>query len=496
MSLVFAFLLLSASASSPGARAEESREGPALEVEELVGAWAGTLTHAGESEPFALELEAGEEGTLVLTLTVPALHLARYPLGAVKPRVEEREVELGPFTFTWDADAETLSGTMPEALVPAHEIPVTLRRVERVEAPPRPEPSAPRVEPEWTFEGDAPLWPGATFADGVVYAGSDGGRLYALDGRTGERLWSFRADGPIRTRAAVSGGAAYFQADDGVLYRLDAATGDEGWRARIVEAPVDRVPLGDPRSRYDSFGSDVVVHEGRLFVGTHDGRVLALSPARGERIWSFTTGGSVLAAPAVDSGRVYVGSYDGTVYALDAETGAPVWEHDTEGAIVSTPAVAGEHLVVGNRAYDILGLEARTGRVAWTRYVWFSWIESSATVRDGVAYVGSSDAAAAFALDAGTGERLWTSDVYGWSWGRPAVTDERVFIGAAGLRGYQADRHRGGMLSLDRETGRPVWRYAGPRPEEGPWGFPGSPAVGVGLVFATGLDGRVYAFHQ
>jgi outer membrane protein assembly factor BamB len=494
MPLVFAILLLTPSASSLAATADESRE--ALEAEQLVGAWAGTIAHAGESQPFALEIETGEEGRLVLRATVPALHLARHPLGAVTPRVEGREVGLGPFTFTWDADAETLSGTMPDALVPAYEIPVTLRRVERVEVPSRPEPSAPLAEPVWVFEGDAPLWPGGAFADGVVYAGSDGGRLYALDARTGERRWSFQAGGPIRTRVAVSKGAVSFQADDGVLYQVDATTGDERWQARIVEAPIERVPLGDPKSRYDSFGSDAVVAEGRLFVGTHDGRVLALDRARGERIWSFATGGSVLAAPAVDSGRVYVGSYDGAVYALDAATGALVWKRDTKGAIVSTPAVAGEHLVVGNRAYDVLGLEARTGHVAWTQYVWFSWIESSATVRDGVAYVGSSDAAAAFALEARTGERLWTTDVWGWAWGQPAVTSERVFVGTAGLRGYLADQHRGGVMSLDRETGRPVWRYASPRPEEGPWGFPGSPAVGAGLVFAAGLDGRVYAFRQ
>jgi outer membrane protein assembly factor BamB len=497
MPLVFAILLLTTSASSAAATGEESREGPpALEVDQLAGAWAGTMTHAGESEPFALELETGEEGRLVLRATIPAIHLARHALGAVKPRVEGDEVQLGPFTFTWDADAETLSGTMPDALVPAHEIPVTLRRVERVEVPSRPEPSAPFVEPEWVFEGDAALWPGAAFDDGVVYAGSDGGHLYALDARTGERLWSFQAGGSIRTRAAVDRGAVYFQADDGVLYRVDAATGHERWRAPIVEGSIDRVALGDPRSRYDSFGSDVVVAEGRLFVGTHDGRVLALDRGSGERIWSFATGGSVLAAPALDSGRVYAGSYDACVYALDAGTGALVWKHDTKGAVVSTPAVAGEHLVVGTRAYDVLGLEARIGRVAWTQYVWFSWIESSATVRDGVAYVGSSDAAAAFAFDARTGERLWTTDVWGWAWGQPAVTDDRVFLGTAGLRGYQADQHEGGLMSLDRETGRPVWRYASPRPEEGPWGFPGSPAVGAGLVFATGIDGRVYAFRQ
>ena len=117
-------------------------------------------------------------------------------------------------------------------------------------------------------------------------------------------------------------------------------------------------------------------------------------------------------------------------------------------------------------------------------------------MHDGVAYIGSSDAAAAFAFDAATGERLWEADVHGWAWGQPAVTGERVYIQTAGLRGYQNDNHRGGVVALDRASGEAVWRYAVEPPEEGAWGFPGSPAVGAGQVYVTGLDGRVLAFAQ
>jgi outer membrane protein assembly factor BamB len=162
---------------------------------------------------------------------------------------------------------------------------------------------------------------------------------------------------------------------------------------------------------------------------------------------------------------------------------------------VSTPAPAGDRIVVGNRAYDLLGLDARTGEPAWTRYIWFSWVESSALVRDGVAYVGSSDAAAVYAFDAATGERRWKADVFGWAWGQPAVTGDRVFAGTASQAGYLAG-HRGMVVALDRATGRPVWHYPAVPAPTGAYGFPGSPAVGEGLVFVTGLDGTVYAFPQ
>jgi outer membrane protein assembly factor BamB len=124
-----------------------------------------------------------------------------------------------------------------------------------------------------------------------------------------------------------------------------------------------------------------------------------------------------------------------------------------------------------------------------------SWVESSATIRDAVAYVGSSDAAALFAYDARDGRRRWATDVHGWAWGQPAVGARRVYAGTSSQVGYLA-QHAGGLLALDRATGAIVWRYASAAPDSGAYGFPGSPALGDGRVFAGGLDGRVYAFTE
>jgi outer membrane protein assembly factor BamB len=150
--------------------------------------------------------------------------------------------------------------------------------------------------------------------------------------------------------------------------------------------------------------------------------------------------------------------------------------------------------VVGNRCYDLLGLTAATGEVAWKRYVWFSWIESSATIRDGVAYVGSSDAASLGAFDVRTGRPRWQADVHGWAWGQPAVTDARVYLGTSSQTGYPSG-HRAGIMALERATGRAAWRFESPAAASGAFGFPGSPALGDGLVFVSGLDGRLYAFR-
>ena len=483
------FLVASSSPSAPVPPA------PPVTAAELAGTWAGTLTHAGETEPFALALEPGTDGKVLIRMSVPVAHLDRAPIGRVAAEVQGDQVTLGPFVFRYDREAKTLTGTVPKELVPVYEISTALRRVERFDVPPRPGMEAPLVKPTWTFDAGSPLWAGATYADGTVYAGGEDGRMHALDARSGVERWFFGAGGSIRTRATPGGGSLYLQADDGCVYALDSVTGHERWRVKVVEKPIERLPFDNPKSRYDRFGSDVAVAGGRLYLGTHDGRVVALDPARGEKAWQFATGDSVLAAPAVDGGRLFFGSFDGSVYALEASTGALLWKRDTRAPVVSTPAVAGDRIVVGTRGYDLLGLDARTGEPAWTRYIWFSWVESSAVVRDGVAYVGSSDAAAVYAFDVRTGERRWKTDVFGWAWGQPAVTGTRVYAGTASQKDYLAG-HKGMVVAMDRSTGRPVWHFVAEPAPKGAYGFPGSPAVGEGRVFVTGLDGKVYAFEQ
>ena len=85
--------------------------------------------------------------------------------------------------------------------------------------------------------------------------------------------------------------------------------------------------------------------------------------------------------------------------------------------------------------------------------------------------------------------------MFGWAWGQPAVTESRVYVGTASKKDYLAG-HKAIVVAMDRATGRPVWRYVAGPAARGAYGFPGSPAVGEGRVFVTGLDGKVYAFAE
>jgi len=255
------------------------------------------------------------------------------------------------------------------------------------------------------------------------------------------------------------------------------------------------VPPGDPGSRFERFGADPVVDRGVVYAGTHDGHVLALDAADGRVRWDAVLGDAVCAAPAIAGGRVLVGSFDHAVYALDAGNGHVQWKRDTGFAVVSTPAVADGRVVIGTRGNDLFGLDLATGAVRWRRYVWMSWVESSARIRDGIAYVGTSDAAWVGAFAVRDGAPRWRADVQGWAWGQPEVGARRVYVTTSG-RNDSPVPFRPGVMALDRASGAVVWRYADPIALVGDDGFPGSPALGGGMVFASSYDGRVLGFAE
>jgi eukaryotic-like serine/threonine-protein kinase len=465
----------------------------------LAGTWVGEAHHAGESSRVILSLEPDERGALRAYVSLPAIHMWRSPSGSA--RISSEHVAVGPLDFVYDRSTDTLTTTLPDAMVPVHRMPVVLRRAPAPVAPPRREIAAPIRQPAWVKDLGSPIWSDVLADSDLALVGSDDGRLHALDARSGTERWTFRAGGAVRARPTRLGDDVVFQADEGMLYRVRVADGVERWRVRIAERPAIRLALGDPKSRYENRASAAAVADGRIFVGTHAGHLLALDADTGRRAWDVKTGDSIVATPLVTGGRVVVGSFDGRVYAVDAGSGAQVWQFDTHGAVTDAACAFDGNVIVGSRSYDLVALDAGAGRPVWSRYFWFSWVESPATIARGIAYLGSSDAAALHAFDAHSGRTVWRTDVGGSAWGQPLVTDDTVYEGTVGTLNYLVD-HRAFMIAVNRRTGRPVWQYplelpAGVPPGElTPWGFAGSAGVAGQAIVIGALDGRVYGFRR
>jgi len=465
-----------------------------LSATDLEGWWSAQASHAGDQTEIAIHFTE-ENGKHNVRLTIPVIGFWESPFGEFEIAGEQVTLKALKFSLTYDPTRQLLTGITPEEIVPVYRIPLEFRRAEPRPAPTPPKWNYPRPTQVWEYQGDGAIWAGLEYdpKSGQLIVGTDAGSAIALDAASGRVNWMMGTGGRIRAQPTVLGQHVYVSSDDGNLYKLDQRTGSTIWRARIDQGSQPRLDLGDEKFRWDRYGSSVVADDKRLFVGSRDGNVYALDPVRGTEIWRFRTGDMVTGTPALHGDLVLFSSYDKHAYAVKAQDGSLQWKRGLQGELPSDVVIADDRALIGSRSYDLNALDPSSGEMRWQRYVWFSWIESAPIVRDGVAYVGTSDALKLFALDVKDGRRVWERTLPGWSWSRPAVRGNCVIAGTVGARAYSMPRD-GALLAVNRASGAIEWLLPAP-PVEGAkqWGFGASPIATERAVYAADLAGRVYA---
>ena len=302
-------------------------------------------------------------------------------------------------------------------------------------SPPQPPSGAGDGSLIWTFTTGGPVLAAPAVVDGVVYAGSDDGSLYALDADSGDLLWSFATGGPILSIPAVVYGTVYVGSNDNHLYALDAATGEELWR----------YDTGDWVQSAPARGDGMVYFPAQ---GEYDWTVHAVDTATGELVWAAEHPYPINhhVAPTFHGGRVYAqGAEYGAFYALDAATGEVAWQAEVGGYVESAPTVLDGvvYLTVINQAY---AFDEATGEFLWSvNTEEFPARDFPALVVDGIYYLAPGDYV--HALDAATGEEIWSYEAYGLS--TPPVVTEGVLYGASELAEY--------LFALDARTGGELW---------------------------------------
>ena len=144
----------------------------------------------------------------------------------------------------------------------------------------------------------------------VVYAGSQSGRIVALDMGSGERLWTAKegAYSPVW----VTGGSVFLVSDEAQLVRLDAATGERIWGVEMPYYTKDK-----PRRRkavYAHYGP--VLAGGRLIVAGSDGMIRSFSPVDGSLLSTVEIPGGATTNPVIVGGVLYLVSTNGKLHAF------------------------------------------------------------------------------------------------------------------------------------------------------------------------------------
>lgn len=454
----------------------------------LAGVWTGTASTGNDTSGVFLRFVQEADDAVTAYLDLPVTNLHDVPFG--KFEHDGDGYAASGTRLRLDEGTQTLTGGFR---FQDREIQLKLTKGGSIPPLPAAHVASKIVQPVWTFDAKYPIWSSPAVSAEVVYFGGSDGRVHALKAQSGEPVWEFRAGGAVIARPTLVGAHVYVPSDDGMLYKLDARSGTQVWRFDMGGGTVERKLPRNGEPGYDYLASTATVEGGVVFVGSADGRLCAVDAETGAARWSFKTNDIVRSTPAVADGVVVFGSRDNHVYAVDAKTGALKWKHDTGDCVVSSPVVDAGNVYIGSRSADLFAFEASTGKVKWRYFYWFSWVESSGTLRDDVLYVGSSDAQQLLALDAKNGRALWSFDTDGSAWSSPAVTESTVYIGAVGTVGYMVE-HRGGFFAVNRADGRERWRVSMDEIKGAfTYGVASSPAVANGLVFFGGLDGKFYA---
>ena len=325
---------------------------------------------------------------------------------------------------------------------------------------------APRLNGiKWKFQTGGRVISSPAVMNGVVYAGSTDGNLYAVDAVSGVQKWKFETKAWEVSSPAVVSGVVYFLSYDGHLYALDAATAQVKWKFATggekhyqgthlhhLQPVVESMP--DP---WDFYLSSPSVWNGAVYFGSSDGNVYSLDASSGALKWKFHTGDVVHSSPAIADGVLYIGSWDTYLYALDAASGAEKWRFKTgedpvahnHVGIQSSPAVMGGMVYVGSRDSFAYGIEAATGKQIWKFSTNGSWVNNSMVVHDGKAYFGTSVPGFMHAVDAKTGKTVFDLPTGTPVFASMALARDTLYLGNFG----------GKLTAIDLKTQKPAWVF-------------------------------------
>jgi quinohemoprotein ethanol dehydrogenase len=319
-------------------------------------------------------------------------------------------------------------------------------------------------------------------ADWTGYAGPGEQHYSSLDQITAGNIsrlglaWSYDIDTPPNAYTApiAVGGVFYFAAGYSVVHALDAASGRLLWR---YDPKAPRAADHKMRAGWGSRG--IAYARGKVFTGTIDGRLIAVSASTGKPLWSVQTidrsdGSYITGPPWIAGDKVLIGfggadfaPVRGYVTAYDIETGREAWRF---------------HTVPGNPSEGFENEAMEEAAKTWTGEWWrfggggTVWNAMAYDPKLNLIYVGTGNGApwnqkirspgggdnlflcSIIALDADTGEYVWHYQVNpAETWDYNAAMDillaEMEVAGKVRPVILHAPKN-GFFYVIDRETGK------------------------------------------
>lgn len=217
---------------------------------------------------------------------------------------------------------------------------------------------------QWEVRFDTPLSSGMSRDGARLYAGTRNGSVVAIDRDDGSEAWRSKVSSEVLATPQVNRQLVVVQSVDGTVTALDRTSGQEEWTYSSSQPSLTLRGTGTPR-----------VIEPVSFVGFANGRLVTLDNRSGQPLWDMRVAvpqGRTEVEQLVDldgqpvlsqDGRLFVTSYNGRVMALEATSGEVIWSRDESSYL--TPLRVGNYLFTVNEASHVLALDVDSGSVLW-----------------------------------------------------------------------------------------------------------------------------------
>jgi outer membrane protein assembly factor BamB len=314
----------------------------------------------------------------------------------------------------------------------------------------------------WKFQTGGPITSSPVASAGMVFVASTDGYLYAVNATNGAKIWDFLI-GTDANSPTVANGKVFITSASGAVHAINMYTGVEEWIKSLGEeagfgAPLivgSRVFVNGKQTVFAlneavgvSLYSEAIPHAKGIAPLTCDNGLIVAVALRGTdigvdgfevkngygRFWiSLASTGieKVRSGATVGDGKTFVVTVDldgdSTIFGLN-DFGMPAWDRQLDGVTEASPAFAYNTLYIptSNFAYS---LDVEDGTVKWSRPLDGEYSVSSPAVADGKVYFGL-DNNYVYALDAFTGDLIWSYKTEGAVQSSPAISDGLLFVGS------------------------------------------------------------------
>jgi len=250
--------------------------------------------------------------------------------------------------------------------------------------------------------------------------------------------------------AKEAGGTLFLGSMDGKIVAVNASSGARLWE-KPLEKPKQATGFGcAPVSTSVAIYGTPAVGGDLVYVGDYNGKIYAFNSSSGALRWVYPRQGNlrpIVGGATVALDKVYLGGSDGKVYALDAATGDLQWEFQTGDKIWSTPVIDGDTLYIGSFDKKLYALNARDGSKKW-EFKTGGGVVSTPLIHDNTVYIGSLDRRL-YAVDATDGRLKWQTkfEAGNWFWAKPVAYNNVIYAGCLDHKVYLLDAKTGDKIN-------------------------------------------------